>query len=136
MDKFEIQWNDAKRVKSRNVKRTWDVKITPNDKNKDKRRSAVRFGFLNEAAKVFGDEKYIEMSKITGNRIYFRCADTKAGNCNMTKLSPNSSAKTGWFTVFTPTPEQSKLYKKRWFGVPFNLKYDEDNQLYYIENTN
>ena len=131
---MEIIWNEDKERKAVHIKRTWDVRITLNKCGKGNK-MVVRFGFLNKAVKAF-KKNYIEMSKIASNRIYFRLFDNKA-NSNVYKLSKNKAAiDPGMYATISVSEEQEKLYRAKWINGTFNLLFDDENQLYYIENTN
>ena len=131
---FEILWNEEKKPRKASPKMTWDVRITLNKCGKGNK-MVMRFGFLNNAIKVFKKD-YIEMSKISNNRIYFRLFDNKA-NINVHKLSKNDAVKNpGKYAATSVSSEQEKIYRAKWINIPFMLQFDEDNQLYYIENVN
>ena len=131
MGKFKIEWNEDKKITTTAPKRNWDVRITLNKCGRDNQ-MVVRFGFLNQAVKTFGNKPYIEMSKIANDRIYFRLFDNKA-NSNTVKLCKNKGKNPGLYTSFKPSKEQDKLYRARWINGTYMLHYDEDNKLYFIE---
>lgn len=125
---FKIQWNEVKDTHVA-VKRTYDVRVTLN-KAGDSRRMVIRFGFINDALKAFSKD-YIEASKITGDRIYFRTFNEKA-NGNVHKISKVDKGAGRYFSM-TVSPEQEKIYRAKWINGTFKLKYDEENELYFIE---
>lgn len=113
--------------------RTYDVRITLNKSGSG--RFAIRFGFLNEAVKAFGGAAYIQVSKVEKlpNQIYFRVFDNKA-NLDAHKLCTNSKSETSnLYTTITPTEAAEKIYRTKWVGKTFKIKYDKENGLYYID---
>lgn len=112
--------------------RTYDVRITLNKSGSG--RFAIRFGFLNEAVKAFGGKTYIQASKVEKlpTKIYFRLFDNKA-NLDAHKLCTNSKSETSnLYMTITPSEADEKIYRAKWVGKTFKLKYDSDNSLYYI----
>ena len=119
------------------TKRTYDVRITLN-KSGDKRH-VIRFGFINDAAKLLQKWEYIEPSTVllenAPNRIYFRQHPIKTHR-NVYKLSISnnkSSKKEGCYFSFTPDEKSEKKYRMSWINNTFKILYDEENDLYYIE---
>lgn len=115
--------------------RTYDVRITLNKSGVGKA-NVVRFGFINNAAKALGKFQFIEASDIeyTKNRVYFRCHNEKLHR-NVHTLSTNAkSRENGCYFSITPTAKAEKAYRMNWIGKTYDLLYDADNDLYYIEN--
>lgn len=116
------------------MKRTYDVRVTLN-KNGKNQRFSIRFGFLNEAARIFGEKDFIQVSNVTKmqDRIYFKSHDEKT-YLDVYKLSSSTGAEgNGRYMSITPSAAEEKIYRLKWIGKTFNLKYDDDNSLYYIE---
>lgn len=113
--------------------RVYDVRITLNKNGSD--RFAIRFGFLNEAVKAFAGKNYIQVSRVDKlpNRIYFRLFDNKA-NLDAHKLSTNPKSETSnSYMTITPTEAAEKIYRAKWVGKTFKIKYDQEYDLYYID---
>ena len=113
--------------------RLYDVRITLNKAGGD--RFAIRFGFLNNAVKAFKDKTYAQVSKVEKlpTKIYFRLFDNKA-NLDAHKLCTNSHSETSnLYMTITPTTEAEKIYRTKWIGKEFKIKFDSENDLYYIE---
>lgn len=110
--------------------RDYDVRITLN-KNKDK--FIVRFGFLNRGAEILDGKQYLQVSSVEKmpDRIYFRTFDEKK-YLDAYKISSSGNA-TGKYIALLPSEEAEKIYRSRWVGRSFNIKYDEDSGLCYIE---
>ncbi len=120
------------RQSKRIIKRNYDVRITLNKNGSG--RFAIRFGFLNEAVKAFSGKTYIQVSRVDKlpNQIYFRLFDDKA-NLDAHKLCTNSKAKTtNLYTTITPTEAVEKIYRAKWVGKTFKIKYDKQCDLYFI----
>ncbi len=115
--------------------RLYDVRITLNKSGGD--RFAIRFGFLNDAVKAFKGKTYAQVSKVEKlpTRIYFRLFDNKA-NLDAHKLCTNSHSETSnLYMTITPTTEAEKIYRTKWIGKEFKIKFDSEHALYYIELT-
>lgn len=116
-------------------KRLYDVKITQN-KSGD-HRMVVRFGFINQAAKAFSGYDYIEVSNIekSDDKIYFKLSHEKTGYYSH-RLCTNGKSKTICrYTSLTPTAKGEKLYRAKWVNYTFEIKYDDEHDMYYIERT-
>lgn len=126
-------WSDNI-IRSRSTKRTYDIRVTLNKRGEGER-MAIRFGFINKAFTAFKGYEYIEPSDIEKlqDRIYFRgFKDKPENNRNAHKLCCGDSAKSLYITI-TPTKNGDKIYRMKWVGGTFHIKYDEQNKLYYIE---
>lgn len=113
--------------------RLYDVRITLNKAGGD--RFAIRFGFLNDAVKAFKGKPYAQVSKVEKlpTKIYFRLFDNKA-NLDAHKLCTNSHSETSnLYMTITPTNEAEKIYRTKWIGKEFKIKFDSEYDLYYIE---
>ena len=113
--------------------RTYDVRITLNKAGRT--RQVVRFGFINNAAKTFGQYPFIEASDIeyTKDKIYFRVHSTKA-TANVHTLSSNGKTPLdSCYFTFTPSDKAEKMYRMNWIGKLFPLFYDAENDLHYID---
>lgn len=113
--------------------RTYDVRITLNKAGSG--RQVIRFGFINNAASVFGKHTFIEASDIeyTKDRIYFRSHDEKI-NTNVHTLSSNGKThEDSCYFSFTPSDKAEKMYRMNWIGKLFPLFYDNENELHYID---
>lgn len=115
-------------------KRTYDVRVTLNKSGGNG--FVIRFGFINKAAEAFGGKTYIQVSRVDKlpNRIYFKLFDTRA-NLDAHKLSASKkgSKTSNIYATMTPTPAAEKIYRAKWIGKTFGIKFDEDVKLYYIE---
>ena len=114
--------------------RTYDVRITLNKSSKSNG-FVVRFGFLNEAVKAFNGKTYIQASKVETlpNRIYFRLLNERT-YIGAHKLCTNSKAETSnLYMSFTPSEAAEKIFRAKWVGKTFKIKYDEECEHYYIE---
>lgn len=119
--------------KHTNGHRTYDVRITLNKSGRAKQ--VVRFGFINDAAKTFGQHPFIEASDLeyTRDKIYFRSHDTKA-TANVHVLSSNGKTpQDSCYFTFTPSDKAEKMYRMNWIGKLFPLFYDQATGLYYID---
>jgi len=113
--------------------RTYDVRITLNKSGHGK--PVVRFGFLNEAAKIFGENPFIEASDVEyiKDRIYFKTHVEKVNN-NVHTLSSNGKSRAdSCYFALTPSDKAEKIYRMNWIGKLFPLFWDEENELYYID---
>ena len=115
-------------------KRTYDVRVTLNKSGS--KGFVIRFGFINKAAEAFNGKTYIQMSRVDKlpNRIYFKLFDSRA-NLDAHKLSTSKkeSSTSNIYATMTPSPAAEKIYRAKWIGKTFNIKFDEDARLYYIE---
>jgi hypothetical protein len=117
-------------------KRSYDVRISLN-KSGDNRPQVVRFGFINRAAQILGISQFIEASDIeyTKERVYFRTHDEKHHK-DIHTLSTNSKTRQdSCYFAISPSAKAEKIYRMNWVGKTYPLLYDEENELYYIENT-
>lgn len=124
---------DNRQVKKASNPRLYDVRITLNKCGGD--RFAIRFGFLNNAVKAFKGKSYVQVSKVEKlpTKIYFRLFDSRA-NLDAHKLCTNSHSEiSNLYTTITPTAEAEKIYRTKWIGKDFKIKFDEGFGLYYIE---
>lgn len=113
--------------------RTYDVRVTLNKSGHKKQ--VIRFGFINQAAEEFGRYPFIEASNIEyiKDRIYFRSHEEKI-NGNVHKLSCNGKSITySCYFSFTPSDKAEKMYRMNWIGKLFPLRWDPENELYYID---
>lgn len=118
----------------------YDVKVTLNGAGRKKGDYAVRFGFTNKAASVVKDWKYIRHSSLISscsNRIYFRKYDEKETRNVYTvqsnRCKDGEPSGTGFYYSFMPTPEEGKKFRMNWVNKTFDFLYDEENEMYYIE---
>ena len=119
--------------KKATIHKTYDVRITLNKAGKG--RQAIRFGFINKAASVFGEHAFIEASYVERmrERIYFRSHSEKV-SANVHVLSSNGrTRKDSCYFTITPSNEAEKIYRMSWIGKTFPLLYDTENELYYID---
>lgn len=119
---------------STHTPRTYDVRVTIN-KAGEGRPYVIRFGFINKAAKIFGEFPFIEASDIeyTKNRVYFRSQSEKTDG-NVHTLSFNKKTRQdGCYFIISPGEKGEKIYRMSWVGKTFPILYDEENDLYYIE---
>lgn len=124
---------DNRQVKRISSPRLYDVRITLNKCGGD--RFAIRFGFLNEAVRAFKGKSYAQVSKVEKlpTKIYFKLFDNKA-NLDAHKLCTNSHSETSnLYMTITPTAEAEKIYRTKWIGKDFKIKFDASYGLYYIE---
>lgn len=120
-------------------KRLYDVRITLNKKG-GKNRMKIRFGLFNAAANEGKKHEYAEVStdtEIMKNRLYFRFHKEKT-SANVHKLTASTSengtpAASLYFTI-TPSEKAEKIYRMTWIGKTYDLQYDDENGLYFIEN--
>ena len=136
---MKINMNDAFPVPKKRThiatKRHYDVRVTLNKCGRDNT-NVVRFGFINKAAKAFGSHLFIEASDVeyTKNRIYFLCHDEQIHR-NVHKLSSNRKAKNdSCYFAITPSEKAEKIYRMNWIGKTYQIQFDEENDLYFIEN--
>lgn len=87
----------------------------------------IAFAFRNKIEKVFGKgDVYLQFGSVK-NRIYFKVADPKIGY----KLNNKNSANAAYVQA-TCTKEMKAIYE--WFCPgEYHLKYDDFQELYYIE---
>ena len=131
----QITWMTSQKRKQKSVKRNYDVRVSLNRSGENK--SVIRFGFLNQGARVFAKSKYIEVSDVVKlpNRIYFRVFDEKV-NPNVHALSNNFNSRSkNLYTSITPSEKAEKIYRMNWITRTYTLKFDEECSLYYIENS-
>lgn len=115
-------------------KRTYDVRVTLN--RAGGKRFAVRFGFINQGFAAFRDAAYIQPSSVEKyqERIYFKTHGERAF-FDAYKLSDTSTKDktSGKYFTFTPSEKAEKIYRSKWIGKTFPIKFDEECRLYYIE---
>ena len=115
--------------------RNYDIRISLNQSGAGKR-MVVRFGLINRAAVILGEKPFIEVSDIeyTKDRIYFATHNEKHHK-NIHTISTNSKERQdSCYFAITPSEKAEKMYRSKWIGKLYNLLYDEENDLYYIEN--
>ena len=130
----QIAWMTSSKTNSKPANRNYDVRVTLNKSGGN--RHVIRFGFLNQGARVFAKSKYIEVSDVEKlpNRIYFRVFDEKV-NPNVHVLSNNYKSRSkNLYTSMTPSEKAEKIYRMKWINGTYTLKFDEECSLYYIEN--
>lgn len=123
---------ENKTVQAYKVKRNYDVRITLNKSGDG--RFMIRFGFLNDAAKAFKGGKYVQISRVEvcQDKIYFRVFEEKK-YLDAYKLGTNTNSNTSnLYTAFMPTTAAEKIYRAKWVGKTFKIKYDAENELYFI----
>lgn len=107
-----------------------DVGITLSHHNKNAARKndyySITFAFRNNIFKAFGKGNIYLQFGVVKNRIYFKVADPKIGY----KLSTKSGL-TSYMQV-TCTKETKAIYEEFCPGE-YHLKYDDFQELYYIE---
>lgn len=112
----------------------YDVRITSNMCGHGQR---VRFAFYNLAAQVFGQHDFVEVSNLeyVKDRIYFRLHDGEKLYRKMLKISSNHKSKQNCFYIaMTPATEKTeKMFRMSWINKTYNLLFDEECALYYIE---
>ena len=115
-------------------KRDYDVRITLNKNGGKSANYSVRFGFLNKAADVFSVKPYIQVSKITkeSTRIYFRLFSERA-YLDVHKLSKGSGKQNSLCAYINPDDKTDKAVRANWANKEYQLKYDEQASLFYIE---
>ncbi len=120
-------------------KKTYDIKITLNDSGKGKKQ-VIRYGFINKAGEEAKKHGFAEVSDIEycKTRLYFRFHDSK-NDKRVHKLtaskSTNGECGTGFYFCETPSDKAKKLYLANWLYKKYKLQWDEENKLYFIENT-
>ena len=128
---FPTPHNDV----STKTPRTYDVRVSLNKKGGKEGRQAIRFGLLNNAAKIFGEKPFIEASDVEymKDRIYLRSYEEKA-NRNVHTLSTNGKSRTdSCYFSLTPSDKAEKIYRMNWINKTFPLFYDNEVGLYYID---
>lgn len=115
------------------IKRTYDVRVTINKSGKGK--DTIRFGFINNAAAIFGIHPFIEVSDVTctKNRIYFCIHDEKIHR-NVHAISGIDKKESCYFTI-TPSEKAEKIYRMNWIGHTYKITFDKKLGWYYIENS-
>ena len=136
MEKTQVNnlFENKAKNKSYESKRTYDVRITLNKSGKGDGFS-IRFGFLNNAAKAFGESQYIQISNVEKlqDAIFFRTHNEKMF-LDAYKLSSNSKSRTSnCYTAFTPSVSQEKIYRLKWVNKTFNIQFDDECGLYFIK---
>lgn len=119
---------------ARHSARNYDVRITLNKAGTG--RQAIRFGFLNKGAEAFTSDKFIEVSDVEkmADRIYFRAsAEKTSANAHALSSSRNSSTNNRYASL-TPSRKAEKIYRMKWINGTYELKFDDECGLYYIEN--
>lgn len=121
---------------SKYAPRNYDIRITLNNAGKGKKK-VIRFGLVNQAAKILGASQFIEPSNIeyTKDRIYFLPYEEKAYRTVHTLSSNSRTRQLNCYFSFTPTEKAEKMYRMNWINKTYELLYDEENELYYIEKT-
>lgn len=113
----------------------YDVRITHNHCGKNSVR--IRFSFYNKAADAFKPHDYIEISDLEyiKDRIYFCLHDGEKPRKRAVRIIPSSKSKqTYCYAAITPSTDKAeKIYRTNWCFKNYNLMYDEENELYYIE---
>lgn len=117
-------------------KRDYDVRISLNKSGGD--RWCIRFGLINNASKEASKHGFAEVSDIEymPTRLYFRFHDWK-DNRNIHILSASTKAeslKSSCYFCITPAGKAEKLYRANWIGKTYRLQFDDDVNLFYIEN--
>ena len=123
-----------KRKPVRKAIKKYDVRISLNESGKPKQ--VVRFGFINNAAKIFGEHLYIEASDIewTKDKIYFRSHDEKIHRGVYKVASNGKTPKDSCYFTYTPkTDKAEKMYRMNWIGKTFHIYYDNEADLHYID---
>jgi len=112
----------------------YDVQITSNRCGHGQR---VRFAFYNLAAQVFGQHDFVEVSDLeyVKDKIYFRLHDGEKLYRKMYKIQSTPKSKQNCFHItMTPATEKTeKMFRMSWINKTFNLLFDEEYALYYIE---
>ena len=130
MNKTADIWKPVPKNPTHSAPRNYDVRITLNKSGKT-RLMAIRFGFINDAAKAFENAQYIETSDVEkcADRIYFRTFNEKV-SANAYKLSGSGSSR---YTQFTPSIKAEKIYSTKWIGGTFKIKFDDECGWFFIE---
>lgn len=138
LDMDQLFATPKKRPPINTGKRNYDIRVTLNKSGK--KRTTVRFGLLNAAANEAKKYDYAEVStdtEIMKTRLYFRFHKEKM-NANVHKLSistsENGAPGAGLYFTITPSERAEKIYRMNWIGKTYKLQYDDENELYYIEN--
>ena len=131
-DLFAVPENTKK---VNNKRRAYDVKISGNKTGHQ--RPSVRFGFLNKANEVYSHFNYIKISRIDvcKDRIYFKPLYEKEDRVTykiIKSLNVNGEIASCYCTLTAPE-DLEKSYRMNWIGQTFNLQFDEEFELYYIE---
>ena len=120
------------KIKSRERKeKSYDVRISQHGCS-DGNRKGMKLNYLLHrcARKAFQDVDRVEITSVEKmpNRIYFiPRKEKKKSNYQITRNS-------GWSFQVTARPEEEKIYRLKWINKEYELKYDADCGLYYIEN--
>lgn len=112
-------------------RREYDVRVTLNRSGSG--RFVIRFGFLNDAVKVFDKKPYVQVSQVEklADFIYFKPMDEKVPGAH--KLCTNSnSTTTNLYAAITPSEAAEKIYRAKWVGKTFKVQIDDECGLYYI----
>ena len=128
----EIVWC-SKRASQMSKSEFKDVGVLMSHHQKNKGHSTdyytIAFAFRNKIEKVFRKGKgdiYLQFGSVK-NRIYFKVADPKVGYMLNNKNSANAA-----YVQATCTKEMKATYE--WFCPgEYHLKYDDFQELYYIE---
>lgn len=87
----------------------------------------AHFMFYRNARTVFSDAAYIEVTKATNPRIYFIPHEEKCPNAYKV------TRKSGQGFLMTVKEDEEQSYRLKWTNIKFELKYDEEAGMYYIE---
>ena len=118
------------RRSSRERARNYDVGVSLINCGHDARQ-VVRIGFINKAKKAFEGKAYIQPSNVEKYpfAMYFKLYEEKEyADCY--KLGNHTP--TAFETKFTPNIEQRRIIEKYFVGH-HTLKFDVENQMYFIE---
>lgn len=113
--------------KRQGTRRDYDVMIKLNGGGKE--RTYLNFLLYREAREAFKDVDRLEVTSVEAlpERIYFIPRTEKArGNYKLNR-------KSGVSFLMTPKGKEEKIYRLKWINKKFELRYDEECGLYYIE---
>ena len=134
MKNIENIFENKSRTKATIAKRNYDIRVTLNKNGKNS--FAVRFGFINKALSAFKDTVYIQPSSVEkmSDRIYFKAHEERT-YFDVYRMSEkkNDTELTSKYFAFTPSEKAEKIYRSKWIGKTFQIKYDQECGLYYIE---
>lgn len=145
MDNYfsNLDFNKVFKVRERKqieAKRNYDVRITINKAGTE--RQCIRFGLINKGAEIAKSNNFVWVGDLTESKtkIFFKFFKTKE-NIDCHKISQGFSGKaysesTSFCFTHTPKSEtkEEKMYRMNWVGKSYSLKYNEEYDVYYIEN--
>lgn len=130
----------VRKKKQTETKKNYDVKITINKAGTE--RQCIRFGLINKGAEIAKSNSFVWIGDLTETKtkIIFKFLKNKENSsCHMIshgfRGKPYSESTSFCFT-YTPDSKtkEEKMYRMNWVGKTYPLKYNEELDVYYIEN--